>query len=118
MKSLARRFSAVVVIYSDRQVLRLLPNPIYRYEAPDSGVVDAALFAVTANGTNPDAVLVVELHKSDSGESSWRYAIAPVSADAMELQLDNATVWKKSNTGLTGDDTLYYFYERYRLAGE
>ena len=91
--------------------MRLLPTPVHRYEVPNGGVRDAALFAVTANGMNPDCILVIELYRADPDQAVWRYAIAPVTADAMELQLDNETVWTKQSTQRVGGDTLYHFTE-------
>ena len=111
MKALARRFSAVMIILQDRQSMRLLPTPIHRYEAPNGGVRDAALFAVTANGLNPDCIVIIELVRADTEQAVWRYAVAPVTADAMELQLDNQTVWTKQSTLRVGGDTVYHFTE-------
>ena len=58
--------------------LRLLPQPLYRYESTDPDVLDGAVFAfVTSAGTDPEVFLVLEARKpAGSGEPAWQYALA------------------------------------------
>jgi hypothetical protein len=79
MRTLAREFSATTRDMNDRQWdLRLLPQPLYRYESTDPDVLDGALFAfVTSAGTDPEVILAIEARKpSGGGEPTWRYAVA------------------------------------------
>jgi hypothetical protein len=63
MRALAREYSATVIgLADDRQVLRLLPQPVYRYGRPDGPAVDGAMF-VYCKGTNPEVLLLVEAVK-------------------------------------------------------
>ena len=57
--------------------LRLLPQPLYRYESTDPDVLDGAVFAfVTSAGTDPEVILMVEARKpSGGGEPVWHYAV-------------------------------------------
>jgi hypothetical protein len=76
LRSLAREFSAVQW-KGGRSQLRLLTQPIYRYESTPSGAKDGAIFAFTNTqyGTDPDAFLILEAR--ESGESvRWEYAFA------------------------------------------
>jgi hypothetical protein len=76
MRALSRSFSASTTDRSDRRSeLRLLPQPIYRYESTDPEVVDGALFAfVTA--TDPEALVVIEARKpAPAGDPVWEYAV-------------------------------------------
>jgi hypothetical protein len=78
MRSLAREFSAETRDGEDKHWdLRLLPQPLYRYESTDPDVLDGAVFAfVTSAGTDPEAILVIEARKPASGgEPFWQYAV-------------------------------------------
>lgn len=78
MRALTRDFAADTEDDKGRRwELRLLPQPLYRYESTDPDVVDGAVFAfVTSAGTDPEVLLVLEARK-DAGETapSWRYAL-------------------------------------------
>src|SRR5947209_7567407 len=52
--------------------LRLLPQPIYRYEAAQAGVIDGAIF-VFVQGTDPDLFLLLEARES-GGKAEWQFA--------------------------------------------
>lgn len=79
MRTLTRDFSASTV---ERQArtweLRLLPQPLYRYESTDPVLLDGAIFSfVTSARTDPEALLVIEARKPNRDESSiWHYALA------------------------------------------
>ena len=62
MRTLGRDFSASTHDDQDRRwELRVLSQPLYRYESTDPDVVDGAIFAfVTSAGTDPEALLVIE----------------------------------------------------------
>lgn len=92
MREIARRFA-----FEDRGAkdelyeLRLMPHPVHRYQAADAGLVDGALF-VFAYGTNPQALLVIELHR-DKEAMNWHYGCARVSGDAVSATLDGKPVF-------------------------
>ena len=76
LRSLAREFS-VVLWKGGRAQLRMLTQPIYRYE-PTAGITkDGAIFAFTNTefGTDPDALLVLEARQADD-KLRWEYAFA------------------------------------------
>jgi hypothetical protein len=78
MRALARGFSATTRDASDnRYTLRLLSQPLYRYESTDPEVLDGALFAfVTSAGTDPEALLVIEARKPKGGTTPvWQRAL-------------------------------------------
>ena len=76
MRALARDFSASTKDLADKLLqLRLLPQPIFRYESTDPEVLDGALFAFVI-ATDPEALLVIEARKSaPAGDPVWDYAI-------------------------------------------
>jgi hypothetical protein len=78
MRALSRDFSASTKDDKERGwELRLLPQPLYRYESTDPDVLDGAVFAfVTSAGTDPEAILVVEARKPAAGGApAWHYAV-------------------------------------------
>ena len=92
MRALARAYSASVTgLDEDQQVLRLLPQPVYRYGRPGGAVVDGALFAY-CKGTNPEVLLLLEAVKNGK-ELQWNYAFARMSSRACEVRLEDKVVW-------------------------
>lgn len=94
MRALARRFSGHVIGTATekggRIELRLLSQPVYRYESSQAGVVDGAVF-VLAKGTNPEAILLIEAVR-ESDESKWRVGIAPKTNREIEVRFDGTVV--------------------------
>ena len=77
--------------------LRLMPRPLYRYTSEQSGVLDGAVFAFV-QGTNPEAVVVVEAVRKD-GVLRWRCGISRLTGYALNAERNGATVYtvKKMN---------------------
>jgi hypothetical protein len=102
MKALAERFKVAIVTADgdreDREALRLLPKPIFRYEIdtkpayPD--LVDGAVFAFV-QGTDPEAVLLVEAVRRGGG-TGWQYAFARATGYSVEARLGSSVVWSAS----------------------
>jgi hypothetical protein len=90
MRSLARQFT-VRLTDTKRQVteLRLMPQPLYRYEAP--GVVDGAIFGF-ADGTDPEALLLLEA-AGEEAEASWRFAFARFHYLQLQAEHRGDEVW-------------------------
>ena len=81
-RSLAREFSGHTINYrKERWQLRLLGQPLYRYDKPQAQIIDGALMAlVTDAGTDPEVLLLLEARK----EGGWHYAL---------LRFCNASAW-------------------------
>jgi hypothetical protein len=78
MRAVAREFSATTRDASgNRYTLRLLPQPLYRYESADPEVLDGSLFVfVTSAGTDPESLLVIEARKPKDGATPvWHRAL-------------------------------------------
>jgi hypothetical protein len=96
LKEVARRFTATSVDEvgaAGAQEMRLLNQPLHRYADPDAGLIDAALFGLTNNGTNPDLVLAIEIVREASGPSEWRFAASQMTSARLHLRLDDREVW-------------------------
>jgi hypothetical protein len=93
MRSLARRFAAVVHQNQDHHELRLLPQPLYRYPAPREAAdpSDGAILALV-QATDPEVLLLLEVQDTKSGPA-WHYALARMTDLPLEVQLDGKQVW-------------------------
>jgi hypothetical protein len=75
MKALARDFSASLKdAEGESYQLRLLTQPLHRYEPQDRGVLDGAIFSL-AVGTDPEVLLLIEA-RQEKDAVRWEYAIA------------------------------------------
>jgi hypothetical protein len=75
MKALARDFSASLKdAEGESYQLRLLTQPLYRYEPVERGVLDGAIFSF-AVGTDPEVLLALEARKVKDA-MQWEYALA------------------------------------------
>ncbi len=97
MRNIARRFEAEMFLQDGQpNVLRLMPQPIDRFQDEPSGLIDGALFAfVEAN--DPEVLLVVEARKTSSGEAAWRYSLARITSRRLRVSLDGQEVFAATN---------------------
>jgi hypothetical protein len=77
LRNLAGQFS-VVADYGigkvEKEELRLMAAPIFRYQSTAQGVTDGGLFAF-CKGTDPDAFLLIEA-RGKKDEIEWQFAFA------------------------------------------
>jgi hypothetical protein len=112
LKALSRRFA---VLADDpgrgKEELRLLTQPIYRYADPEADI-DAAIFGFASYGTNPNALVAVEL-LGNGTESAWRFALARMTDAGLDARLDGKQVWTTpaSAVGPVELDSWLYFWE-------
>lgn len=110
MRQLSRRFAAVEMENrkreDDRVQLRMLTTPLYRYEQESEQIVDGCLFCF-ADGTDPEAVLVIEAVKKNNS-TRWEYAFMRRTTLPVTGQLDGATVWNTDTVGWTGFNQIRY----------
>lgn len=95
MRQIARRFSANLADMRtggaavDRR-LRLLSQPVYRYQSPEADIVDGGLFALV-EVTDPEVWILVEAVQRDD-KTIWQYALARMNADTCEVKLGDKLV--------------------------
>jgi hypothetical protein len=118
VKSLAEQFSAVTLGWDPndgfREELRLLPRPLYRYEAgngeaKNSDLIDGVVFAFVT-GTDPEVLLLLEAVKQRDA-AVWRYGLARRSTAGLEVQHEGKVVWTAERRPPAGDPAkpLYYY---------
>lgn len=96
IKKLARRLTMSETFREQQYTMRMLPRPIYRYQDPDAGLIDGAMFNF-ALGTGPEALAVIECRQTAAG-TEWFYGILPLAGAAVTVKLDDEVVWSKPQT--------------------
>lgn len=72
--------------------LRLLPQPIYRYAAPEAGLIDGAIFSFV-QGTDPELFLLIEAREV-GGKPQWQFAATRMNSVAFDLRHKDREIWK------------------------
>lgn len=112
MKSIARGFSGrtAQTPAKTEQEMRLLTSPLHQYASPEQNVVDGAVFGLTSNGTNPDALLMVEALAEPEAGATWRYAVVGLTGDAADVSREDKKVWSKEYSDGPGDYRNWMWY--------
>ena len=100
MREMARDFSAHS---NDREKqtwqLRLLTQPLFRYENTSPEVIDGALFAfVTSAGTDPEVIIVLEARQTQASPE-WRYAVCRFSDLDLYVKHKDVEIWTSIRGG-------------------
>lgn len=96
MRQILRGFTAYMEANGEWE-LRLLPQPLLRYQPVDSDIVDGALFAfIWPKGTDPEFVLMLECRKTMKG-LAWYYVPARFSVRELWLKHEGKEVWRGPN---------------------
>jgi hypothetical protein len=117
MREIARRFKASESLDparndpSDRFELRLLPRPVLRYQAPDAGLVDGAIFLM-AYGRNPEIALLIEARRDGQGEPAWFCGLARIGAARFRVALDDRVVADLPKPVIAGWRDTYFLFDR------
>lgn len=111
MKTLAEKFQATLLGWkrdnSDREELRLLTRPLYRYDPKEGPVLDGAVFTF-AMGTDPEVLLLIEAVKEGQA-SRWQYAFARRSSGELEGRLGEQVVWQAARFPAQSDPRRPHF---------
>ena len=96
-------------VTTSRYQLRLLPRPLYRYPDNPGDVIDGAVFAFV-HGTDPEVFVALEAIEQD-GKRSWRYALAPMTCWAVQVQRKGVEVWSvPERLGKSSRDVDYHVW--------
>jgi hypothetical protein len=92
LRVLAKEFTASETTREDlNRELRLLTQPLYRYESSDPEVIDGALFGFV-HATDPEIILVNEARKGAAG-LEWQYAAARMNSLTLRLSHKGVEAW-------------------------
>lgn len=113
MRSLARQYSVERQHPEQKkEVLRMLPQPIYRYSSAPEKVLDAAIF-VFVEGTDPEAYLLVEA--TDGEAPTWQFAFARMNIVEFNGFHNGEPVW---HVGPVSWETMFEKHEPYAIVRE
>jgi hypothetical protein len=116
MRAIAREWKAFMQADGEWE-LRLLPQPIHRYQPAEGAVIDGALFTwVWSKGTDPELIVALECHRTDKG-LEWRYAPVRFSTRELWLKSGDKEVWRVPAHREGGKDTHTDVYTT-RYAGK
>jgi hypothetical protein len=122
MKAIAAEFKATMTGWSgdnsDREELRLLPRPLYRYDltgakSPEPPLLDGGLFAYV-QGTDPEVVLILEA-LGTADKADWQYAFVRATSGGLEVKLGDRVVWTAGKHPANRVPTLPHFSMRRSL---
>jgi hypothetical protein len=109
MKALARRFTGHEFWPADsRHELRLLVQPLYRYQEPDVGILEGAIFAL-AHDTNPEVFVIIEAVQRD-GATEWQYGVGRFGFAELHVALDGEEVWTRDIISSTTSTEPYWLF--------
>jgi hypothetical protein len=112
LRSLAAEFESAMLGWkadsSDREELRLLPRPLYRYEPKAGPVIDGAVFAFVM-GTDPESLLLIEAFQGDGGAATWQFGFARRTSGELEGRHQGTVVWHADRYPGTKDPSGPHF---------
>lgn len=101
MRAIARKFTVELTPPNKASThLRFVPQPLYRYASPATGVTDGALFSF-AEGTDPEAFLLIEARERD-GNTKWHYAFARFNFWSLRASYEQQQVWTAERLSIEG----------------
>jgi hypothetical protein len=93
MRKLAQSFTVDLTEYDGIPYqMRLMNQPLYRYESTDPELLDGALFAYTYT-TDPDLIVVIEARKSGD-RFQWQYGLARMNTGSVKVTCNNREVFQ------------------------
>jgi hypothetical protein len=95
VKDLVRRISVSLadpdLMFQEN--LRLLTQPLYRYEDAKAGILEGAIFGFSTNGTCPDLIVLVEAQKMKDAAAIWKIAAARMTNCELRLRDKDCEIW-------------------------
>jgi hypothetical protein len=109
IKELAQKFTAHEFWdpNNSRYELRLLVQPVHKYSAAESGLVDGAVFLL-CHETNPEVVLLIEVSQESDGGAAYRYALARLGHAELHVAFDKQEVWDQSRVSNPAARDAYF----------
>jgi hypothetical protein len=114
MRKLSREFGGHTVDWrKERWELRVLAQPLYRYEVAGQGIIDGGLFALVSNaGTDPEVFLLLEATKE-----GWRYALLRFADSSLWVTRGEKEIWtavrgESGHAQLNNADRTYQVFQK------
>lgn len=91
------------------QTPRLLPRPLYRYDARQTRTLDGALYTF-AVGTDPELMLLLECDTA-AAKPEWQFGVGRMNRDTIRLKRKGETVWEGAALREHHPDDVYYYFK-------
>ncbi len=72
--------------------MRLLTEPVYRYENTKGDLIDGGLFVFVV-ATDPDAFLLIEARRTNGGAAEWRFGATRMYTETVAIAHRGREVW-------------------------
>jgi hypothetical protein len=114
MQALAREFKVEVLdtrnlLKGENQTPRLLPRPVFRYDAGQTRGLDGALYAFVL-GTDPELLLLLECDTA-AEKPEWRFGVGRMNRYLIHLKRKGETVWEAAAIRDNGPQDVYLFLD-------
>jgi len=88
--------------------LRLLTQPVYRYEKPTDEALDGAIFSFVM-GTDPELFVLLEARKSKEKDHEWQFAPVRFTGGGLSLKRGDKVLWDSAPWEDYQRDKVYDF---------
>jgi hypothetical protein len=114
MRALAAEFTVEILdtrnlLKGEDQTPRLLPKPIFRYDAEQTKTLDGGLFAFVL-GTDPELLLLLECDTAVA-KPEWRFGVGRMNRYQIHLKRRGETVWEVAAVTDNGSENAYRFFD-------
>lgn len=114
MRALAAEFTVELVdtrnvTRGEEQTPRLLPKPLYRYDAERTKALDGGLYAFVL-GTDPELLLLLECDTA-AAKPEWQFGVGRMNRDVIHLKRKGETVWEAASLKGNKSDAAYLFLD-------
>jgi hypothetical protein len=114
MRELVGEFAVEVldtrnVLKGEEQTPRLLPKPLYRYDAERTKTLDGGLYAFVI-GTDPELLLLLECNTA-AAKPEWRFGVGRMNRYLIRLKRKGETVWEVAAIKDDSLDAAYRFLD-------
>lgn len=117
IKALREQFTARIGVDADggadSSEARILPKPLFEYTDPKTTMPLGAVFDISATGTNPSALLLIEVRPGEAGKLQWHYGLAKMTTFSVRASVNNVEVWSEpAGNNLESGRWTYFFLPR------
>ena len=109
-RSLVRRFRCDGYFGRQKYSLRPQTKPVYTYEAKTDDKQTGGLLTFFCRATDPEAILLLEVRETDTGQLEWHYALGNFTRGTIKFSLDKEEVWSKNTLGSSWFDKAQVHY--------
>jgi hypothetical protein len=118
MRAIAQEFTGIQTSREGvTRDMRLLAQPIYRYENTKGDLIDGGLF-VFVLGTDPEAFLLIEARRNKSGAFEWQFGATRMNSITLRINHKGREIWSAPEIpwSQVWDGTEPYCVFRFELA--